>query len=123
MAKRTVWVLDTETKGTGAQMVPLEEVVKAPDAAPPRPPFVPPKPRARTPKAPAPSIPRRFRVVDVMTREALAGDVDLRTALDVLGDVRSTVDVNLYVWEPERDDWRLLTLGEKREVWNRRRAR
>jgi hypothetical protein len=26
MAK--VWVLDTETKGTGAQMVPLEKVLK-----------------------------------------------------------------------------------------------
>jgi hypothetical protein len=122
MAKRTVWVLDTETKGTGAQMVPLEEVVKAPETGPPKAPFVPPKPRPRAPKAPAPRTPRRFRVVDVMTREALADDVDLRTALDVLGDVRSTVDVNLYVWEPARDDWRLLTLGEKRDVWSRRRA-
>lgn len=35
-----VWVLDTETKGTGANMVPLEKAVKPPepDAAPERPP-------------------------------------------------------------------------------------
>jgi hypothetical protein len=33
-----VWVLDTETKGTGAEMVPLEKVLekRAPDAAPAR---------------------------------------------------------------------------------------
>jgi len=30
------------------------------------------------------------------------------------------VDVNLYVWEPRREDWRLLTLGEKRTIWNLR---
>jgi hypothetical protein len=33
MAKKT-WVLDTETKGTGANMVPLEKVLKKPDSAP-----------------------------------------------------------------------------------------
>jgi hypothetical protein len=38
MAKKT-WVLDTETKGTGANMVPLEKVLKKPEPAPetPRP--------------------------------------------------------------------------------------
>jgi hypothetical protein len=29
-----VWVLDTETKGTGAQMVPLEQVQAKPEPAP-----------------------------------------------------------------------------------------
>ena len=33
MAKKT-WVLDTETKGTGANMVPLEKVLKKPEPAP-----------------------------------------------------------------------------------------
>jgi hypothetical protein len=32
MAKKT-WVLDTETKGTGANMVPLEKVLKKPEPA------------------------------------------------------------------------------------------
>ena len=35
MAK--TWVLDTETKGTGANMVPLEKVPAKPDARPRRP--------------------------------------------------------------------------------------
>jgi hypothetical protein len=30
------WVLDTETKGTGARMVPLEDVLAKPEAAPER---------------------------------------------------------------------------------------
>src|SRR5215210_6042018 len=34
MAK--VWVLDTETKGTGAEMVPLEKVQKDAEGRPPR---------------------------------------------------------------------------------------
>lgn len=35
MASKT-WVLDTETKGTGANMVPLEKVLERPEPAPPR---------------------------------------------------------------------------------------
>jgi hypothetical protein len=31
-----VWVLDTETKGTGANMVPLDKAQKQPDSAPVR---------------------------------------------------------------------------------------
>jgi hypothetical protein len=35
MAKKT-WVLDTETKGTGANVVPLEKVLEKPEPAPAR---------------------------------------------------------------------------------------
>ena len=35
MASKT-WVLDTDTKGTGANVVPLEKVLKRPEPAPPR---------------------------------------------------------------------------------------
>ena len=34
MTKRKAWVLDTGTKGTGAEMVPLEKVLKQPGAGP-----------------------------------------------------------------------------------------
>lgn len=34
MATKT-WVLDTDTKGTGANVVPLEKVLKRPEPAPP----------------------------------------------------------------------------------------
>ena len=35
MARKT-WVLDTETKGTGANVVPLEKVLREPEPAPSR---------------------------------------------------------------------------------------
>ena len=107
-----VWVLDTETKGTGAEMVPLDKVQRKP-APSAEPFFVPPKPKPREPKAPEPREPRRFKVV-------LAEDADGRETLRVLGDVRSTVDVHVSVWEPKRDDWRLLTLDEQRSLWEHR---
>ena len=50
---RRVWVLDTETKGTGAEMVPLDKVLKKP-APSSEPIFVPPEPLPREPKPPEP---------------------------------------------------------------------
>jgi hypothetical protein len=61
-------------------------------------------------------------VVDVLTRRVLAEDADLRTTLAVLGEVRRSVDVNVHVWEPKRDQWRLLGLEEQAELWHRRGA-
>jgi hypothetical protein len=113
------WVLDTETKGTGAQMVPLDKVVRQPD---PKPLFV---PRKRAPKpAPEPTArpPRRFKVVDLSSREVLAEDADARATVELLGGIRSSVDVNVSVWEPSTAAWRLLTLREKQLLWERRRV-
>ena len=114
-----VWVLDTETKGTGAEMVPLEKVLQKP-AGSREPFFVPPKRKPREPKPAEPRAPRAFRVVDVATRALLADGVLARETLTVLGDVRSSVDVHVYVWEPDDDRWRLLTLAEQRTLWDRR---
>jgi hypothetical protein len=121
MAERRAWVLDTETKGTGAEMVPLDKVERKPGPSA-EPFFVPPKRRPPAPKPPEPRGRRRFRVVDVMTREVLADDVDARTTLEVLAGLRSSIDANVYVWEPDRDSWRLLTVGEQRLLWERRAA-
>jgi hypothetical protein len=115
-----VWVLDTETKGTGAEMVPLDKVRRTP-ARRGEPLFVPSKRRPRPPKPAEPRPPRRFRVVDVATRAVLADDVGAGEALRALGEVRSTVDVHVFVWEPSSERWRLLTLGEQRTLWERRR--
>ena len=117
MAK--TWVLDTETKGTGAHMVPLEEVTR---------PRAPEKDLAvvefrrppREPEAPAPPAPRQFKVVDVMTREVLAEGATLPETLDVLRGFHSVVDVVVHVWEPQRSRWRLLTLDELRALWRHR---
>jgi hypothetical protein len=70
--ERRTWILDTETKGTGAQMVPLDSVLEKRAGGEPF--RVPPKPRRRPPREPEPRAPRRFRVIDVTTREVLADD-------------------------------------------------
>jgi hypothetical protein len=113
------WVLDTETKGTGATMVPLEKTLRKP--APTKEPFfVPPKARPRPEAPPEPRAPRRFRVVDLVSREVLADDADARATVEALRDVRSLVDVHISVWEPDLERWRLLTLDEEQAIWAQR---
>jgi hypothetical protein len=115
------WVLHTETKGTGAQMVPLESVEKRGSHVEPV--FVPRKPaKAAEPAPPTPREPRRFKIVDLMTREELADGVLAQEALDVLSDARSIVDVNIYVWLQERERWRPLTFAERRVMWDQAHA-
>jgi hypothetical protein len=119
MAK--VWVLDTGTKGTGASVVPLDRPPAGPAGSEALP-YVPPKRAPRPPKPPAPRKPRRFTVVEVVTGEVLAEDVDTRATLDVLRDVRSVVDVTIRVRRPDGESWRLLTLAEQKALWALRGA-
>jgi len=122
--KRTAWVLDTETKGTGAEMVPLERVEerKRLGGTRDRVRVVGPKadPTEGSPEPEAARAPRRFRVVDVRSRETLAEDVEVSDVLETLREVVSVVDVNVFVWEPEEEDWRPLTMSERRRLWNLR---
>jgi hypothetical protein len=112
----TTWVLHTETKGTGAQMVPLETVTKRSPSVEPV--SVPRKPRRRRePAEPPPRSPRKFRIVDVVTRQELADGAGTQEAVEALKSIRSVVDVNVYVWEEGHDRWRRLTLGERRTLW------
>lgn len=113
MAK--TWVLDTETKGTGAHVVPIEQ-----------------SPRARRPEpdlalvelerapAPAPGAtppePLRFKVVNVLSSQVLA-EGDAREAVRALEGMRSVVDARIFRWDPERERWRLLTLEEDKALW------
>jgi hypothetical protein len=120
MAKHRTWVLDTETKGTGATMVPLDELERR-ERAQPKKLWVPPKPSPREPEPPEPRAPRRFRVIDVLTRRVLQDDGGVRATLELLGGIERMHDVTLYVWEPDEDRWRLLTMDEQRVVWERRR--
>ena len=124
MARRA-WVLDTETKGTGAEMVPLDKVQKRrkpamwePERASERPwRRMGPK-RAEEP-APRPRRPRRFKVVDVMTRRPLLDGSGLAETLELLRRTRSVVDVTVYVHE-DPDRWRALTFGEQKSLWDLR---
>lgn len=102
-------------------MVPLESVLRKP-AEHAEPIYVPPPQRPKDPPLPEPRRPRAFKIVDIMTRQVLAEDASARDAIDVLNGVRSIVDVNVYVWEPKAERWRLLTFDEQRLVWSRRDA-
>jgi hypothetical protein len=113
------WILDTSTKGTGASMVPLESVLRKPAERTERL-FVPPPAPPRSPPAPEPRHPRMFKIVDIVTRQVLAERAHAREALDVLGEVRSIVDVNVYVWQPRAEKWRLLSFEERRVLWDAR---
>ena len=114
MAK--TWVLRTETKGTGAEMVPLEKVEQRSSAT--KPVFVPREPVRRAEPEALPKAPKRFKIVDVMTRQPLIEDAGARETVDALKPVRSVVDVSVYVWQEEDDRWRLLSLAEQRAMWD-----
>ena len=117
----TIWVLDHETKGTGARMVPLEKVLRRPeDRRDDGPHFTPTKRRERPDQEPAPPPPARFKVVDVLTRETLAEDADARAAVEALKGVRRAVDVSISRWDDEAGRWRLLTLGQQKALWRLR---
>jgi hypothetical protein len=120
-----VWVLDTDTKGTGANMVPLERVLKrGSDAASslgfPGFGFRKAEARPKPADAPEPRKPLEFRVMDIMTRQVLAERADARATVNALEDVRSIVDVMVYVWDAKRERWRMLSLGETQALWKYR---
>jgi hypothetical protein len=117
-SRRKTWVLDSGTKGTGAEMVPLEKVLKSPGSGT-APTVV--SGRRRKPPAgePEPRLPRRFKVVDVMTAQVLAEDVDARAALDAMSGAQAMVDLRVYVWQPRSRRWRMLTLAEQKAMWER----
>jgi hypothetical protein len=117
MAK--TWVLDTETKGTGAHIVPLESangkaaedrrlstvtLKRSPghDATPPSP------------------APQRFRVVDVLSGRVLVHDVGAREAVSALAQLRSVLDVRVSVWSEQAGRWKLLSLDEQKALWRLR---
>jgi len=83
-----VWVLDTETKGTGANVVPLEKVLRRPD--PEDKPLPRPKPPARSeskaPRAPRPPKPEPERTATALppghVRKKATGELGKVQAVD-----------------------------------------
>ena len=118
MAKK-IWVLDTETKGTGANVVPLDSTLRKADA-PAEPLYVPPKRAPREPESPAPRRPRTYKLVDITSGAVLAEGVDTRAAIGVLEGLDSVVDAWIYVWDDKTEHWVLLTLGEQKALWDYR---
>ena len=99
-------------------MVPLERHQVGP--SPPVPGFKLPRLKERQKPEPEPRGPLRFRLVDVVSRELLADDVDARGAVAAMRGLNSVIDVSAYVWNNETDRWRLLTLAETRALWELR---
>jgi hypothetical protein len=114
MAK--TWILDTETKGTGAHVVPLEKALKRPAIeqdlaliALERP------PRATEPAEPL--GPLQFKIVDVRSSQVLAEGASASATIELLEGIGSVVDIRIYVWMREAKRWRLLTLAEQKTLW------
>src|SRR5687767_10280066 len=118
MARR--YRLETQTKGTGANIVPLEQEREG--SATREPEFAVPRRLERAADDPAPKPPPRFRVVDVMTERVLADDASTRDTVAALAGVRSVVDVKVYVWNTAGERWRLLTQREQKALWEFRGA-
>ena len=114
MAK--TWVLDTETKGTGAHIAPLQRAREEPASERELALFL-----FKRPPRPLPShepvLPLRFKVVDVMSARVLAEGVGARATVDLLEGMRSVTDVRIFVWIGTTGRWRLLTLAEQKALW------
>ena len=100
-------------------MVPLDNVLRKPSEQA-KPIFVPPPRRPKADPDPEPRRPRLFKVVNIATREVLTEGANARAVIELLAGVRSIVDVNVYVWQPKTEKWRLLTFEERRLLWDSR---
>ncbi|HWW91564.1 MAG TPA: hypothetical protein VNY35_12380 [Solirubrobacteraceae bacterium] len=114
MAK--IWRLDTETKGTGAHVVPLEKAPKPTVADEELATITLERPPRRI-EQPPPLGPLTFKVLDIRSGEILAEGTETRETIDLLAGVRSVLDVRIYVWMQRANRWRLLTLDEQRALW------
>lgn len=110
------WILDTETKGTGAHVVPLEKALKRPSrehdlavVALERPP--------RVTATIEPAAPLQFKIVDIRSSRVLAEGINVRAAVDLLEGIDSVIDIRIYVWARGAGRWRLLTLAEQKALW------
>ncbi|MDX6667415.1 MAG: hypothetical protein QOK04_795 [Solirubrobacteraceae bacterium] len=115
------WVLDTETKGTGAEMVPLEKVLRKPAPEPERTSVLRRRTGPRPAPPPEPRQPASFKVVDLLTQEVLAEGADTRATVELLEGIRSVVDVRIYTWDVHAETWRLLPHGDHKLLWSFRR--
>ena len=117
MAK--TWVLDSETKGTGAHVAPLAPTRRGAERDLSLTRFRAP---VRGAAPPAERSPRRFKVVDVLGGGVLAEDVEAPAAVEALGRLRKVMDARVYVRGQSEQRWRLLTLAETRALWGFRQG-
>jgi hypothetical protein len=122
MAK--TWVLDTETKGTGAHIAPLkrEDGEKSRELNLVR--FHPPAAAGSSASSDAKrsvsAQAMRFKVVDILAARVLVEDVTLRAALRALGSSRKAIDARVYARRAKGGRWHLLSLADTRRLWSLR---
>lgn len=80
MAKK--WVLDTDTKGTGARMVPLDDVQKKAEPRAVPNPISPPKRKAPAPAKPKPQVVRATPLAPGQVRKKSNGEIGKVKAID-----------------------------------------
>ena len=120
MAK--TWVLDTETKGTGAHIAPLKrnDGAKSRELNLVR--FHPPAAARGSGSAAAErsvsARALRFKVVDILAARVLVEDVTLSAALRALGSLRKAIDARVYVRRAKDGRWQLLSLSDTRRLWS-----
>ena len=115
-----IWILDTETKGTGAELVPLERALERrrsapgerPSNAPRRRPARLPQPAPDPREEPPPREPSRFKIGSALSGQVLAEDATAVEAVTALAGLRSLVDARVYV--REAGGWRALTMREQK---------
>jgi hypothetical protein len=120
MAKR--WVLDTETKGTGAHMAPLERADRKASEQRELSTVTFKRPAGERPHAAPARAKQRFKVVDVLSGNVLAQDVGAREAVQALHGLRSVLDARISVWSTDARRWKLLSLDEQKALWRLRGA-
>ena len=115
--------MDTETKGTGAHVAPLER------AREPHPDedrldlvtFRASRTHAGEPATAGAALPAHapltFKVLNVMTSEVLVEGVDARAVVNLLEGFNSLVDVRIYARPAGARRWRLLGLDDQRVLW------
>ena len=117
MAK--TWVLDTETKGTGAHIAPLDQQREQPTERELALVLLQRPPRPSKPDEPVP--PLKFKVVDVMGARVLGEDIGARATIELLEGMRSVTEARIFLWSETTGRWRLLTLAEHKALWGFRR--
>jgi hypothetical protein len=117
MAVGKTWILDTETKGTGAHMVPLESALRRAKEEHDLATVTLKRPPARAAEPAPEAAPLRFKVVDIFSAHELARDVGVQEAVRLLEPMSSVLDARIYVWMPGAARWRLLTLDEHKLMW------
>ena len=76
------------------------------------------EPSSRWDASPAHSPRRVFRIVDVVSGDALVEDASTRATVAALASVDSIFDVWIFVSGPGPTTWRQLTPAEHRMLWD-----